>query len=241
MQIDDETLMAFADDELDPAMTARVAALIATDAELQARLRLFSESRMRLQTESQSKSGQNPAEDSQLIARIRAASVATANTSMGNNPADHTPPRPGNFNRRPLAAIAAALALVLIGGGLWWQLGGSGSAGLDSTRIAALNNLLSGEEQALAAGTSLTMIASYRNDDGELCREFETTDATNVQIAVACRGDQENWSQRFAMDLAVDEGYLPAGSGLEELDAFLADMQAGAPLTPEEEAMALAN
>ena len=240
MQIDDETLMAFADGELDPAMTARVAAAIDADAALQARLRLFSESRTRLQAETRESPGQNPARDSELIARIRAASVAPANTPADNSATAHALPRPGNINRRPLATIAAALALVVIGGGLWWQLNGSGSAGLAPAQLAALNNLPSGEEQALDGGTSLTMIASYRNDEGEFCREFETTGAADVKIVVACRGDQDDWSQRFAMDIPVDEGYLPASGELAELDAFLADMQAGAPLTPEEEAMALA-
>lgn len=242
MQIDDETLMAFADGELDPATTTQVAAAIDADPDLQARLRLFSESRNRLQAEAQDAFAQSSAQDAQLIARIRAASVVPANTAAATSGAvDISAATPGNINRRPLAAIAAALALALIGGGLWWQLGDSAdSARLDAAQVAALDNLPSGEAQALDEQTTLTMIASYRNGKDELCREFETHNATGMEIIVACR-DRNDWSPRFAMDVeAATDGYVPAAGELEELDAFLANTQAGAPLTPEEEAAALA-
>lgn len=233
MQIDDETLMAFADGELDPATAGEIGAAIDADPNLQARLRMFSESRVRLQDEARDSFPQAAAQDADLIARIRAASVAPANASTRV-----APEVPANIDHRPLATIAAALVLAVIGGGLWWQFGSSRIADLEAAQISALDNLPSGEVQALDGETELTMIASYRNGGGELCREFETHDTTDMRIVVACR-DQDGWSQRFATDIEAVEGYVPATGDIEELDAFLADTQASAPLTPEEEKMAL--
>lgn len=233
MHIDDEKLMAFADGELDPTTAAEVAAAVDADPDLRARLRIFSESRDRLWTEAREMATQVTAQDNDLIAKIRAEAVNA--THSGTSPAAAAP---ANINRRPLATIAAALALAVIGGELWWQLGDAPTANLEQAQINALDNLPSGEAQTLDEQTILTMIASYRTGDGQLCREFETHDATDMEIVVACR-DQDGWSQRFAAGIEAVEGYVPATGDIEELDAFLADIQAGAPLTPDEEELAL--
>lgn len=233
MHIDDEKLMAFADGELDPTTAAEIAAAVDADPALRTRLRIFSESRDRLRIEAREMTTQATAQDSDLIARIR-AETATPTNSGTSSAAE----APANINRRPLATIAAALALAVIGGGLWWQLGDSRIANLEQAHIDALDSLPSGEAQTLDGQTSLTMIASYQTGDGELCREFETHDATDMKIVVACR-DQDGWSQRFAADIEAVEGYVPAAGDIGELDAFLADIKAGAPLAPDQEELAL--
>lgn len=226
MQIADETLMAFADGELDPAEARRVEAAVAADPALQARLRVFSETRRMLR---EVPAAPMPAGgDAALIARIRAA-------SQPRRPA-MTPPAPANLNRRPLAAIAATLAVAVIGLG-WWQIGGP-QTGETGAGMAALDSLASGEVQALPEGGSLTIIASFITADEEFCREYETRSGDTATLVVACRED-DAWKPRFAMSMTAAEGYVPASGEIEALDAFLAETGAGAPLTMDEEAAAL--
>lgn len=235
MQIDDTTLMALADGELDPAEADRLRALIAEDPVAQARLRQFIETRERLR-QLAGGADAGPA-DAALIAMIRAASVPDARSAAAPAPAR----RPANRNRAPLAALAAALTALAIGLG-WWQMPGSPGDGLAPDLVAALDALPSGEGAQLADGRDLTILASYRNRFSELCREYETHQGEAMQLSVACRGGGggETWVARFETRFTAPEGYLPASGEIEALDSYLADTGAGAPLTPEEEAAALA-
>lgn len=231
LQIDDETLMALADGELDRAEAARVSAAIADDPEAQARLHRFTETRARLKALS---AASHPATaDDDLIARIRAASVPAQAPAAAPVP----PTVPANRNRAPLAALAAALTAVVVGLG-WWQAGGP-APDLPGAEVAALDSLPSGEAVVLADGRDLTMIASYRTAGGVFCREYETARDTALTVSVACR-DGDGWQQQFASDLTAVEGYVPASGDLAALDAWLAETGAGEPLTPEDEAAALA-
>lgn len=235
MQIDDQTLMALADNELDAATAAKVAAAVQSDPALQARLRMFTETRSRLRTNAPAP--QPSAKDTDLIAMIRAAQTASHTPAKAPPPAPQTAPQPANINRRPLMAIAAALALAVIGLG-WWQNGGPAETGLGAGQLAALDSLPSGQTQRLEDGRDLTMIASYQNDDGEFCREYETF-GDAAQIVIACRGS-DGWAERFAVSIQEDVGYVPATGEIAELDQFLNQSGMGQPLSPEAEATVLA-
>lgn len=233
MQIDDETLMALADGELPEDEARRVSQAVQADPELQARLRRFSQTRQLLQQGAPVPA--MTAQDDALAARIRAAAVAGADAAQ---PPAVAPPAPANLNRRPLMAVAAALALAVIGLG-WWQADGPGTSdGFSAPVLAALDNLPSGQGDTLGDGRQLTMIASYLNGADELCREFETHRGEAMQIVVACRSGGE-WAERFAADLAAPEGFVPASGDLQALDDYLASSGAGQPLTPADEAAAL--
>lgn len=230
MPIDDETLMALADGELDRAEAERLSAAIAQDPQAQARLRQFTETRARLSAlGAQSKASTS---DDAQIARIRAAAVAP------QAPADPVAvPVPANRNRAPLAALAAALTAAVVGLG-WWQTGGPAS-NLPAAEVAALDRLSSGQATMLGEGRDLTVIASYRMTDGAFCREYEITQATMLTVSVACR-DGDVWHRRFASDLTATPGYVPAAGDIAALDDWLVRSGAGDPLTPEDEAAALA-
>lgn len=232
MQIDDQTLMALADGELDAATAAKVSATVKADPALQARLRMFTETRRRLRADAPAV--QPSDKDADLIAMIRAAQTASNTTAKSPPPAAV---QPANINRRPLMAIAAALALAVVGLG-WWQNGGPSETGLGAGQLAALDSLPSGQTQRLDDGRDLTMIASYQNGDGEFCREYETFGDT-AQIVVACRGG-DGWAERFAVSIQEDPGYVPAAGEIAELDQFLNQSGMGQPLSPEAEATALA-
>lgn len=229
MQIDDETLMALADGELDRAESARISAAIADDPEAQARLRRFAETRARLKA----LSTEGPARqaDDALIARIRAAGVAP------QAPAAPAPPPAANANRAPWAALAAALTAAVVGLG-WWQMGDAPD-GLPQAEVAALDSLRSGQATVLEDGRDLTVIASYRTAEGAFCREYETARDASLTVTVACR-EGGDWQRQFASDMVAADGYVPASGDIAALDDWLAQTGAGDPLTPEDEAAALA-
>lgn len=81
------------------------------------------------------------------------------------------------------------------------------------------------------------MIASFHDGEGALCREFEEERRGRARVAVACRS-AEGWDLRLAVATGAAQGYEPASS-LEILDLWMEDRQAGAPLSPQEEAEAL--
>ena len=62
--------------------------------------------------------------------------------------------------------------------------------------------------------------------------------ASNSTVSVACRQDR-TWVTQLALSSAKAEGYVPA-SAQETIDAYLSSIEAGAPLSPEEERAILA-
>lgn len=237
MQIDDETLMALSDGQLNEAEAQRVRAAIAQDTNAQARLRQFEETRSRLRALAAQDQAAAPS-DTALIARIRAAGLATRQDQQ--TPALPAA-APANRNRAPLAAIAAMFMAAVVGFG-WWQTNETpDGAALTSEQVAALDNLPSGEGLVLADGQDMTIIASYRNGAGEFCREFETHRDEAMQIGIVCRSDGgAPWASRFAADYPVSGGFVPASGDLPELDEYLRQTDAGDPMSAEDEAAELA-
>ncbi|QBX34347.1 hypothetical protein E4191_06195 [Paracoccus liaowanqingii] len=230
MSIDDITLMALADGELDAAEARALQARIAADPQAQARLAQFRLTRAHLAALAEDASA-HPG-DADLTARIRAAGIAA------HPPSGRPIPRPAaNRNRAPWAALAAGLAVLGIAIGWWLPGGNSGSDGLQEV----LARVPAGEGAMLEDGTDVTVIASFRTGTGQLCREIETAGDGRARLAILCRDDaSEAFEERFALDLTTAEGYQPASGELEGLDAFLAGIGAGDPLSPADEAEALA-
>ncbi|QEU08474.1 hypothetical protein FOB51_10940 [Paracoccus yeei] len=244
MQIDNETLMALADGELDPARAEALRRAVAADPELQARLHRFQETRRLLAGLRQTDAAEDP-----LAAVIRAAVRPDAGVAssapvpppasgarLGGQTRDVQPP--ANLNRRPWMAAAASVAIVALGLGWWQWAGAPGPQSFSAAELAALDSLPSGQVQPLDQGAELAMIASFRAGDGGLCREYETRRGEVLRTVLACRGDA-GWSERFAAE-SRDGGqeYRPA-SGEGTIDNAIAAIGAEAPLTPEDEAAAL--
>lgn len=224
MSIDDITLMALAGGELDAA-EARLAA----DPQAQARLARFRLTRARLTALAEDASPHSG--DADLTARIRAAGIAAHPTSGRPTARPAT-----NRNRAPRAALAAGLAGLGIAIGWWLPGGNSGTGGMQEV----LARVPAGEGAVLEDGTDVTVIASFRTRAGQLCREIETAGEGRARLAILCRDNaSEDLEERFALDLTSAEGYQPALSELEGLDAFLADIDPGHPLSPADETKAL--
>lgn len=245
-EFSDETLMAYADGELDAVTAEAVAVRVAADPGVARRLAVFERTRDLLAEAGRSRGLEPVTADLEARARAAFGSAATM-AGKGETVVAFRPRRTGAPGYRPLAAAAAlALAVGVAGGFLVSQSIGGGEPGgmslaaLDRPGVTgALDSLPSGERVAVDGG-EVSAIASFLDADGAFCREFEFDRAAlGTLVSVACRTD-DGWQARFAVVApgADETGYAPASS-LETLDAYLGAIGAGAPLTLDDEAAAL--
>jgi hypothetical protein len=243
MVLNDETLMAFADGELGPVETGQVAAAIAADPELAARVAVFTKTRNAVAEAFALKPASQSADP--LADRIRALSAAAATPPPAAQNVVAFPAR----RQVPLwqLPLAASIALVAgLGAGQFFMQPSSGgpvaSAILgDPNILGALSSLPSGQRQGLESGAEMVVIASFANGDGDLCREFEYDQPNGATtVAVACRAAEE-WQVQLAIAAdAGEDGYAPASS-LDTLDAWLTATDAAAPMSLEDETKALSD
>lgn len=247
MSVTDEQLMAYVDGALAPDEAAEVERALAVDEDLAAKAAAFADSGALAKRAL----GAAPPVSDSLAATIRA--MADADAVRRQAPVAPTAQVIDLASRRktvpfwqlPIAA-SIALAVGVFGGFLGTPQGG-GSGGLslaaieDAALLEALGTVKSGERVKIGGGAEFAAIATFRDGNGQLCREFEHDHADGgTVVAVACR-DDEVWDVRFAVAAATTdaEGYAPASS-LDTLDAWLSATEAGAPLSDDEEAAALA-
>jgi hypothetical protein len=230
MDLDDETLMALADGEIDDEEAARLHALIGADPALSDRYALFA----RTSTLARDAALADPEAvvPPDLAARIR----GMASTPDGI-PQNVVPlRRPASL--WPALALAASLAMAVgLTAGLFLAPDAPVTAGpaLTADLQERLGTLPSGAEAELPDGRRMTVVASFTDGTGAFCREYETAEpGLPGYVTVACRGD-EGWSLRFAVATGSDRtGYAPASS-LEALDAFYTATDASQPLSAEAE------
>ena len=250
MPIDDETLMAYADGLLSGEEARAVDRALAVDATLAARVAAMADARRAVKAAH----AEPPPVPAELLARVRALAEADARRRAAATGAPKVVDLASRRRQVPLWQLPLAASVALVAGGLagWLAAPGPGpgqgpAGGLAVAELGdpaisdALDRVASGERVALAGGAGLAAIATFRDGDGALCREFEyDRDPRTTLVAVACRGDAA-WDLRLAVVApgAGSDGYAPASS-LETLDAFLAATGAQPPLSPEDERAALA-
>lgn len=236
---DDETLMAFADGELDEATSARLEAALEADEALAERLAVFFESRT-LVAGALKPLIDEPVPEALLESVRRMADDARSRETKTGNVVSLRP-KPQQETRRWLMPLAASIVAVITG-----VVGFTVGRNLDSStpdstaQIAVLlDREASGQDIALGtSGETLHVIATFRDKNGSLCREYELKQASNSTVSVACRQDG-TWVTQLALSSVKAEGYVPA-SAQETIDAYLSSIEAGAPLSPEEERAILA-
>lgn len=237
-EFDDETLMAFADGQLDEPTFSEVAAAVEAEPALAERLELL------VLGKDLTKAVYAPLAD---LAVPRELTDAVRSAAGGEAPAATVVPfRQRNVARLSLAGLAVAACLgALVAGPAGYLLsqaqdgGGLRVGGPLRGELAALvGSVPSGQEQRLDDGTLLRPIATFADAAGTLCREFEV-DGASTTVAVACRAETE-WRVAFALNTPVAaDGYTPAAA-LEMLDIYLQSILAGDPLSLDAEAAALA-
>lgn len=211
MTLDDATLLAFVDGELDAVTARRVERAVADDPAL----------------------GAAVAAQRALRARVGAAfaDVATAPVPdrlaamlAGTVVPIGRPARP-----RPRWIDATALAACLVGGVLVGQRWSDGSVSGTGTRLVASGPLARALDTQLASLAGETrVLLSFRDRGGTLCRVF----AAPALDGIACR-DRAAWTlRRTGLPEATRAAgaYRQAGSSSAPLLAEAQDMMAGRPL-----------
>ncbi|WP_326535811.1 hypothetical protein [Pseudorhodoferax sp.] len=252
----DVQLMAWADGELPAAEAAALEADIAQDATLAHRAALMQPTRALVREAWDAKLADAPVPDAlrdsvlALVAQDRARR-ARAEPVV---PRPTAPPAPGW--REALArlftgwALPGAVAASVAFGGMGYWLGQSASplppagatlaagAPAPAALAALLDHLASGED-GQTDGAALTLVASFRDAQGRLCRDFALEPSTGGRLeSVACRAPGGAWQVAYAALAPADSSYQPAGPG-SALEAYLAGIGAGKPLDPEAERAAL--
>ena len=247
MAITDETLMAYADGELTPAEMAELERAIAADEALAARAAVFAGTRTAVKRAFSGEAHMKVPGD--LAERVRQLAQADAMSRQAATPRENVVDLASRRRPVPLWQLPAAAAIVLaIGAAGGWLAGRSGAAQGGALQVAGLNDPAIAEAlSGVPSGESATLgeaefraIASFRDGEGQLCREFEHDGAGGqTVVAVACHSGGA-WDVRFAVAAASADaaGYAPASS-LDTPDAYLTASEAGSPLSPEDEAAAL--
>ncbi len=267
--ISDEMLNAFLDGELPEAERARVAAALASDAEVAARFAQLAQADTALQNawplaDAPMTERMSVAIDQLVAARNRQATTAKESTvvSLDARRASAAAAKGATPHRaRWQAWSLAASILVVVGAGLLYvnrqqpsevpfALVPAADAVLPAAHplTVTLDETASGtlrewEDAAKSKGTVFPVL-SFLDQAGALCREFEIADAGAVVMGVACRRSN-GWKVEALANAqgrsATASGYVPAsGEVPPAVSAAVERLMAGEPLTPEAEARALA-
>lgn len=258
---DDETLMAYADGELDEATSTMVADAEARDPAVAGRIAQFRQTR---QLASTVFGGKQAAPVPDALAKSIQAMLAKSKsrpkdsateTNAADNVVSFQQRKPAADQRSATSgkwAVPIAAGIALLAGGIGGFFAGSGfqeefasnvqMASIDTPGLSeALDAVASGNEIEIGDGKDrFKAIASFRNWDQAFCREFELDRANGSSIvAVACK-PEKTWDIQFTVVAGqADSGYAPASS-LEVLDAYISSSGSGEPMSAEEEKALLA-
>lgn len=261
--IDDRTLMALADGELDAAEAARVKDAIAGDTDLAERYAVFAETRALLQTNGNEDVATVPPA---LLAAVRAAAARTSpeGPRLAASQPETSRDRPTPARRQaPTWPLAWAAAIALVVGGVLgaslerWRGATTGAevgslADLAVVRLVladAYGRLPSGETLTFADRSSgrsgrIAMTATHRLDDGSLCRQADIASEAageGVETILACRTRDGSWTRRAFVSRPARGGYVPASGADDPMLAVLDGLGVHERLSREAERTALAD
>ncbi|HMQ12428.1 MAG TPA: hypothetical protein PKA43_01790 [Candidatus Competibacter phosphatis] len=256
-KLDEETLMAYVDGELDPRRMAEIEAALAEDAEARAMVQMFRDSTALLR---------GPF-DQILRETVPERLLATVNRPSTGKIHDIRLARRGSLSRflpQTTWARAAAVAL-LVGAGAgyltaqWWS-----GAMVPVSLIAASDALLNEALETTGSGVvfvrrdadtgfarEIMPLLTFQDANQRYCREFESAlkepDGQQVNYGVACR-EGGAWQPQALMarqliaptlrgDPQEHSQYVPAmGSEMAIFDTVIQQLMVGEPLKPKEEA-----
>jgi hypothetical protein len=240
MSFSDETLMAYADDELDPRTRAAVDAAMATDPEIARRVEQHKALRAKLRS----------AFDKVLDEPVPDRLVATARTSPamrreGNVvPLRRKPVRRAWSSSAQWGAIAASLVIGALLGQAWVRSSATGPILTRNGELRAsgtLERALSGQLASNQPAKAPVQIGlSFRAKSGDYCRTFSLNEGGSL-AGLACR-DDDGWRVRVLAQRAPENNtdrYRQAASSMPHsvLQAVDEEM-AGEPLDAQAEAAA---
>ncbi|MBA4759038.1 anti-sigma factor [Sphingosinicella sp.] len=226
--IDDESLYAYLDGELPAEEVRRVAAEVAADPALSARLEAQRRLRALLGA------AFDPVASAAVPAGI-AALPGSANVASLGAARAASAPRQG-FGLPQWAAVAAALVAGLFGG--YMLTSREAPTALEDNRLvasAAITNALDTQLASAGSQAPVQVHLTFRDASGNICRSF---DAPSVS-GVACR-EREVWAVRalFAHEAQADGAYRMAGSANAANMAYVDAIMVGEAFDAEAESRA---
>ncbi len=266
--LDDALLMAYADGQLDAPERARIDSQLSSNPSLQAKIDAFRRSAELAQQHWSEPAPAVPlALQNAVQEMIAKAQASQAPEAIKPAALPLATPAPSDLRQRPAAnsswyAMVATVACVAVGTlayfagaqqlGSGQQLATNNGAAIVLTADASqltqwqkhMSNAPSGVLLPLTSDSpsqQLKILATVKDAQGRLCREFSLSDAARNTQGVACHkpGSQQNWQLQFAALMPIEaNGYTPASSAAV-LDAFVNSLGAGASLNAEEERKAL--
>ncbi len=240
--LSDETLVAYADGQLDAAERARVKKLIAQDPVANARFEIFQATGQDLASVfDEHMNSPLPGKLSRFALYAQPLPVKTGRSTLGQF-ADTL--RNLVQPAHPFGLAAASVTMLIAGIGVGWLLhGGAGENGSPMSELVqvqsdghtvargplsvALNSLPSGRETLVpfAAGKVLRMAVklSFRNHAQDYCRQYEAGLAGSESFGgIACNSNGQ-WNIKLQAQLAPAqrsaERTVPAGSKSSALEA----------------------
>lgn len=207
--IDDDTLQAYVDGELDASGAARIEAALAHDDVLARRVERARAVRAQL------RAAFDPVLDEPVPARLSAllqpssAQSATPATSPVMPAGGHGATRRRTAHRRwfvPGAALAASVALLAVA--LWWWQPGGELVRMQGGQSFAAGALTHALDEALAsepdAHAPIAIGLSFRSSDGRICRTF-VLHTPPARAGLACHSDT-GWMLPVLSAMAPPEG-----------------------------------
>jgi anti-sigma factor RsiW len=252
---DDTQLMAWADGQLPPEQAAALEAAIERDADLAMRAALMQPTRAMVREAWDAELANTPVpaalQDAvqTMVAHDRARRAREAAAPPAPRPVIAPSWRAQLTRWFAGFALPGAVAASVMFGAVGYWLGQAapqapGSAQLATgapapAALAALLDRVPSGDQATLDGAALAMVASFRDQQGRLCRDFSLARQGSAPLeALACRGSDGAWNLAYAALAPVDHGYQPAGPA-SALESYLAAIGAGQPLDAAAERAAL--
>lgn len=200
MQFDDETLMAYADGELDESTRSTVEAAVARDGQLAAKVEEYRQLRAQVVN----------AFADELHDPIPDRLLATARSAPAGNVTSLAQARTEKAKRRWSWPEWSAIAASLIVGVLIARFGTNpeGSFETDDGRLFASGDLAKALDQQRggerSAQSRVEIGLSYRIKSGDFCRTFNADDSASVS-GIACRSDR-GWEIQALVRGKADTG-----------------------------------
>jgi hypothetical protein len=244
LDITNELLVAYVDDELDAAQRTMVNAALKGDAALQRRAEEMRLSRDLLREAFPLQSPER------VPGRLDAAAerLAAACTRQSRR-ARH------DFSLRPKYAVGAALAVCAVAAAAYFAWQPVKRTPQIVTALAQidpgnpLHTLLESTPSAQVVevpeeGATLRAILTFRANDGRFCREFEILASARASTGIACR-EKGQWHTEVRSSAAAaltSSNYYTPAAGFDDpaIAAMVDKLMQGEPLGVEEEAQVLA-
>lgn len=224
---DFELIMAYADGETGPEDTARAEALLAGQPQARAAL-----ARLRA-ADQQIKTSLDAVLDEPVPERLTRATIEPK-------------PSRGRVLRFPMSltssrwALAASLVLALGAAFFWLGTPEFSTRAMQTFVHQTLEQTPSGERRIHSGKNwQLMPLASYDTADGRLCREYAGRTESYTLSGLACRSTGGDWQILVSQSQKPTEAYLPASGPTADIADLLQELEAGEPLSPEEEAARL--